>query len=372
MGLEAAHHARRLGLAVRVYERAPHAAGHVRAWGHVRLFTPWTLLLGPFSCAALTREPAHDACPTGAEFAHEYLDPVARALGDVMRVSTEVVAIGRDGVLKSDFTRAGAPFRLLLRDAHGREWTENADAVIDASGVYSTPRWAGDGGIPAPGECALGARVTYAIPDVLGADRALFAGARTLLVGAGASAATTASALSALGNTHIVWVTRAPREALYAPDASDPLPERVALYARARAIARDTEHIGSARVQRFESDERSVRAVIATPEGERVVDVDRVVVHAGFGPDNSIYRELQVHECYASRGPMALSSALLGAAAADCLTTPAFGADLLANPEPNFYILGHKSYGTSPHFLLQTGYAQVADVVPHLAASSAE
>ncbi|TMQ70087.1 MAG: hypothetical protein E6K80_09625 [Candidatus Eisenbacteria bacterium] len=42
--------------------------------------------------------------------------------------------------------------------------------------------------------------------------------------------------------------------------------------------------------------------------------------------------------------------------------------DALANPEPDFYILGHKSYGRSPHFLLQTGYRQVAEVIEALAA----
>ena len=88
-----------------------------------------------------------------------------------------------------------------------------------------------------------------------------------------------------------------------------------------------------------------------------------MIVNTGFGPDDSLYRELQVHECYASRGPMKLSAALQGANAADCLTTPAFGADLLANPEPDFYILGHKSYGRNPNFLLETGFKQVADVM---------
>jgi hypothetical protein len=91
------------------------------------------------------------------------------------------------------------------------------------------------------------------------------------------------------------------------------------------------------------------------------------MVATGFGPDNSIYRELQVHECYASRGPMKLATALLGAGAGDCLTTPAFGVDALENPEPNFWILGHKSYGRNTNFLLETGYGQVRDVVARMA-----
>ena len=82
---------------------------------------------------------------------------------------------------------------------------------------------------------------------------------------------------------------------------------------------------------------------------------------------NTIYKELQVHECYATRGTMKLSAALLDAGAADCLTVPAFGADVLRNPEPGFYILGHKSYGRNPGFLLETGFKQVAEVLATLA-----
>ena len=64
-------------------------------------------------------------------------------------------------------------------------------------------------------------------------------------------------------------------------------------------------------------------------------------LHAG----QRLYRELQVHECYASLGPMDLAAALLKHAGGDCLSIPGQGAATLRNPEPNFYILGAKSYG---------------------------
>ena len=128
-------------------------------------------------------------------------------------------------------------------------------------------------------------------------------------------------------------------------------------------------HVGGARVEGFEFNSATHRYRVTLMVGDqpRVEEVERVIVNNGFGPDDSLYRELQVHECYASRGPMKLSAALMGANAADCLTTPAFGDDLLANPEPNFYIVGHKSYGRNPNFLLETGFRQAADVVARLA-----
>ena len=41
----------------------------------------------------------------------------------------------------------------------------------------------------------------------------------------------------------------------------------------------------------------------------------------------------------------------------------------LRNPEPDFFILGAKSYARYNNFLLQTGYAQAAEVLPLLAHS---
>jgi hypothetical protein len=49
-----------------------------------------------------------------------------------------------------------------------------------------------------------------------------------------------------------------------------------------------------------------------------------------------------------------------------CGTVPPHGVDELQQPEPNFYIVGMKSYGRAPTFLLMTGYEQVRSVVAAL------
>jgi NADPH-dependent 2,4-dienoyl-CoA reductase/sulfur reductase-like enzyme len=46
-GLEAALAAAEAGLPFTLYEAAPEAAGNVRVWGHVRLFTPWEMNVSP-------------------------------------------------------------------------------------------------------------------------------------------------------------------------------------------------------------------------------------------------------------------------------------------------------------------------------------
>jgi hypothetical protein len=84
--------------------------------------------------------------------------------------------------------------------------------------------------------------------------------------------------------------------------------------------------------------------------------------------DHALYRQLQVHECYATCGPMKLSAAILGAqAGGDCLAQTTHGVETLTNPEPNFFLLGSKSYGRHNTFLLRVGYDQVEEVFTLLA-----
>ena len=64
-----------------------------------------------------------------------------------------------------------------------------ASAVIDATGTWSQPNPLGASGLPAQGEHALRDRITYGMPDVLGAERQRYAGRRVLVAGAGHSAA---------------------------------------------------------------------------------------------------------------------------------------------------------------------------------------
>jgi thioredoxin reductase len=385
VGLEAAVAALDRGLDVHLFEQGE-VASHPLAWGHVRMFTPWRMNLGPASVAHLVASgwtaPDPDAFPTGLELAEKYLAPLAALpeLKERVHAFAQVVHISRRGALKGDSPAAARdehPFRLLVRDVGGRENFLHAFALVDASGVYANPNWAGTGGIPARSELYLRPQLSYHPDDVLGLARATYAGRRTLVLGGGASAATTVVNLAQLAGevpgTAVVWATRQPAAALLAPIADDPLPERRALYARARALATGPDpavvHVGGAEVEGFEfnSATHRYRVTLMLDEQPRVEEVDQVVVNTGFGPDNSLYRELQVHECYSSRGPMKLSAALLDAGAGDCLTTPAFGVDALVSPEPGFFILGHKSYGRNPNFLLETGYRQVADVLTHLA-----
>ncbi|MGI8411774.1 MAG: FAD-dependent oxidoreductase [Solirubrobacteraceae bacterium] len=376
IGLEAALAAREHGWSAVVYEQAPSVAGNVRAWGTVRLFTPWDWNVSPRMRRLLAgRAPSGEALPTGHELADELLDPVAAALD--VRTGVCVLGVAREGLLKHEeigSSRRGArPFRLHLRDGDGREHLTAADAVIDATGTYGSPNRLGDGGIDALGERALDGRIVRAIPDAQ-----TLGGREVLLTGAGHSAQTAARDLAAVAarslGSRVTWAVRS-REPTWGAVADDPLPERAALARTSRALADGASagvqlRTGCTVVALAERDGRIVVTLAGGGGGgggggareERELVVDDVLALNGGSPDASLYRQLQVHECYATGAPMKLAAALLGEGGGDCLTQTAHGPETLRNPEPGFFILGAKSYGRNPTFLMRIGWQQVDDV----------
>ncbi len=237
---------------------------------------------------------------------------------------------------------------------------------MDCTGTYETPNAAGDGGIPAPGEEELGERIVRRLPDLVG-DWDAWRDQTVLLLGAGWSAQTAARDFTPLlpsaPSTRVIWAVRHA-----SPDwgevADDPLPERQALADAAKRIARGevpgiSVKLGAA-VDRFKPDGDRIRVRLSGVDEE--VLVDRVLALTGFVPDASLYRQLQVHECYATTAPMALAAQLLAGSAENCLEPPSYGITALRSPEPNFFILGAKSYGRNSEFLMRTGYDQVAEV----------
>jgi thioredoxin reductase len=382
VGLEAALAAAERGWEFTVYEAAETPGANVRDWGHVRLFTPWDMNVSERARRALPAAPSGPELPTGAELAERLLDPLAAlpALAPRVRLGTRVDAVAREGLLKHEAIaspeRGARRFRLLLSDGAGRESVEHADAVVDCTGTYGNPNALGDGGIPAPGERALSRRIERKLPRLEG-EGGQWAGATILLTGAGHSAQTAARALAELARdahgTRVIWAIRSPEPTWGAVDG-DPLPERARLTRAARELLGGASGAIDARLGYVTEAlaPRDGRIAVTLRNGlAEEVTVDRVLALNGGVGDYSIYRQLQVHECYATSAPMKLSAALLGAAAGDCLAQESHGPETLTNPEPGFFILGAKSYGRNSQFLMRIGWAQVDDVMGLLAARGA-
>lgn len=389
-GLDAALEAAARGWRFTLYEAATEPGGNVRSWGHVRLFSPWSMNASPRMRRALGNggggTPDGDECPTGRELAETVLDRVAAlpAVAPRLRLGTRVLAVGREGLLKNEEIsspeRAARRFRLLVRDPSGRETVEHADAVLDCTGSLATPNALGDGGIPAPGEAAAEARIVRRLPDVA-AEANDWAGRTTLLVGGGHSAWTAARDLARLAGEHpgtkVIWALRCRAIEWRVPD--DPLPARDRLAEEAEALARGASPAVETRlgvaVECLEAAGGGVRVTLRGADGGlETVTADRVLALTGSVGDHLLYRQLQIHECYASGAPMKLAAALLGAGPSsgtggDCTTQTGHGAETLVNPEPRFFILGAKSYGRNSAYLMRVGWEQVDDAFGLLAES---
>ncbi len=386
-GLEAAARAARAGVRTVLFD-AGAVAAHVDAWGWVRLFSPFELNAGPAGLALLrgqgVRLPAPDALLTGSEFRERYLLPLAAAVRQrvELREAARVLDVARAARLKGEALGSAArgeqPFRLLVEE-DGTERDVLARAVLDCSGTYGRPGWAGPGGAPARGERGTRSEIEYHLPDPLGGQRERYAGRRTLLLGAGHSASTTAIALATLARsvpgTRFTWATRDASDVPLRPIEDDPLPERAELTRRANAVASEpppgSEWRSEARLLAVEGTAHEGLDVELEIAGTVWRDhFDRIVANVGYEPDDGLYRQLQIHVCYASLGPMGVAAALLaahGTEPSDCLLAEdALGPETLRNPEPGFFILGAKSFGKNSAFLMRTGYEQVADAFPSL------
>jgi thioredoxin reductase len=382
IGLEAALYARFLGYDVDIYDRG-RVCEHIRRWAHVRMFSPFGLNASPLGIAALVaqeptwRAPAADALLTGGEFLEQYLLPLAASdlIEDYLHLETEVLAVAKTEALKGELfqqeERGDEDFRLLLRDKAGVERYAEADVVIDATGVFGQPNSLGAGGLPALGERELASEMERGLPDVHGTDRVRFAEKHVAVIGDGFSAATNVIALTELAKryrqTRITWITRysGHGEGPMRRIANDPLAERDRVAITANALANSDqvtwlpERVVSS-VNR--SNDGGAWTLQLAGSAVQELSVDQVIANVGCHPDNAIYRELQIDECPATGGPARLSSVLTAQGAVDCLSVTAGGPEALLTSEPNFYVLGAKSYGRRSNFLLLNGIRQVRDL----------
>jgi len=178
VGLAAAAHVLERGMTPIVLEAGPEAGHSVRQWQHVQLFSPWEYNVDKAAARLLAptgwNSPDPHAYPTGAELLEQYLDPLATKtpLKEHVLTSSKVTGVSRQGFdrLKSK-GREHAPFELRYQntqypDGLG-ERVVRADAVIDASGTWSTPNPAGANGLGAIGEKEGVEKIAYGMPDVL-------------------------------------------------------------------------------------------------------------------------------------------------------------------------------------------------------------
>jgi hypothetical protein len=94
--------------------------------------------------------------------------------------------------------------------------------------------------------------------------------------------------------------------------------------------------------------------------------VDEIVAATGFRPDWRILSELRLDLDPAVQSPRALAP-LIDPNVHSCGTVRPHGAEELKQPDGNLFVIGMKSYGRAPTFLMLTGYEQARSVVAAVA-----
>ncbi|MDA2809977.1 NAD(P)-binding domain-containing protein [Nocardiopsis sp. RSe5-2] len=377
VGLAAAAELADRDVPVVVLEKGGRAGAAVAEWGGVRLFSTWRDLVAPAAEKLLAgtgwTRPDDGAYPTGADWVRDYLEPLAAALGERVRLGAEVVGVsrrGRDRVVDAD--RGEQPFTVRVRTADGREERILARAVVDASGTWASPGPLGADGLPALGEAAVADRLSYRVPD-LGdpAVRSRYAGRRTAVVGSGHSALTALVALAGAAErgpgTHAVWVLRrgGVGDAFGGGDA-DQLAARGALGERARQAVESGHITVVTGFRTAEVRNSGGRVVLVDEDGRELDPVDEAVVLTGFRPDLSFLSEVRLGLDATLQAPAALAP-LIDPNMHSCGTVYPHGAEELSHPEPGFYLAGMKSYGRAPTFLALTGFEQVRSIAAAIA-----
>ncbi|WP_157156703.1 NAD(P)-binding domain-containing protein [Diaminobutyricimonas sp. LJ205] len=362
-----------------IYEAGDTVAASMELWAHIRLFSPWELLVDKAAARLLEtagwQAPPATALPTAREVIDGYLAPLA-ALPEIasrVRFGVEVVAVSREGMDRTRTAgRAEAPFvlRTVHRDGHVADIT--ARAVIDASGTYRTANSLGSSGLDPLGAREVADLVSHALPDVLGAERARFAGKRVLVVGAGHSAANTLLSLAALSGesagTTVFWGIRNENAVRVFGSADDELTARASLGSAVHGLVErgDIRLVDRFEIVALERRGNGVRVTGNRAGGVETIDVDVVVNATGFRPELGMLREIRLDLDEVVEAPRGIAP-LIDPNVHSCGTVEPHGFRELQQPEPKFFIAGMKSYGRAPTFLLATGYEQVRSIAAWLA-----
>ena len=381
VGLAAAARLVERGLPFVVLEAGAEVGANLLDYGHVRLFSPWRYNVDHAMAKLLQahgwQAPAASELPLAREVVERVLRPFAAlpAIAPSLRLGMRVVSVSREGFDKvKSAGREQAPFRIRAV-SDGKPVEMLARAVIDATGTWGTPNPLGANGLHAEGERAAAEQIFYGIPDVLGVHRARYEGKRTLVVGAGHSAANALLSLAEMARTSIgsklVWAVRSPvLTRVFGGGEADALPARGQLGASLESL-RDSgalEFVAGLRITELRREGGRLTVLGLDPQRRdvRLEGIDEIVCATGQRPDLGLTSELRLR-----LDPLLESSEALGPLIDpnlhSCGTVRPHGHRELAHPEPGLYTLGVKSYGRAPTFLMTTGFEQARSVVAALA-----
>ena len=374
VGLAAAAHLSLAGEAFILLEKGSEVAENIKSWQHVRLFSPWQYNVDKAAKQLLLKSgwtmPEESILPTGQEIRAMYLQPLANLseIKPFISFNTTVVGISKKNRDKmKSASRDSAPF-VLYTEQNGKTERIFANAVIDATGTWATPNPVHAENVWTSAEQKLADKIFYGIPNVESLnDR--YKGKRVAVIGGGHSAINTILELEKLEDVEIIWVLRKKRvEEAYGGKEKDALAARGELGSRIHTLVNEGKIKVFTPFYIEELTQTSGGIIIKGdgPTGEHQLPaVDEIIANTGSRPDFSFLKEIRLSIDSTVESVEALAP-LIDPNEHSCGTVRPHGELELRHPESGFYIVGMKSYGRAPTFLMATGYEQVRSIVAYL------
>jgi len=377
VGLAAAAHLVEQNQSFILLEAGNEVAHNIRTWGHVTLFSPWRYNINKAAKALLEeadwQEPNLETLPTGHELIDLYLKPLAEIaqIKPFIQLNSKVVGVSRqlNDKMKSK-NRLNQSYKVYI-EAENDTHVIEAKAVIDATGTWGNPNPANSTGVWLQTEKVLAEHIEYGIPDIK-MNTTRYANKKIAVIGGGHSAINTLLSLAELQkespSTKLVWIMRKKSaEEVYGGEEKDALKARGALGIRIHELvdAGKIEVITPFYISMVKKDGKI--NIVGTLNGEQKVltGFDELIVNAGNRPDFAINSELRLSIDNVTESVQALAP-LIDPNEHSCGTVRAHGEEILRQPEKDFYIVGAKSYGRAPTFLMATGYEQVRSIIAYL------
>jgi thioredoxin reductase len=379
VGLAAAAHLASRGESFFLLEAGNQVGANIATWGHVRLFSPWRYNMDKAALTLLEKhhwqQPNPEVLPTGKEVVDQYLKPLSNLpeMKPFLHLNTRVLSISKKDTDKmKTANRENVPF-IIYTEKDGVYKTFEARAVLDSSGTWGNPNSSNSSGIWLKEEKSLKEKIFYGIPDILGNKKDRYANKRVAVVGGGHSAVNALLDLAKLKESFlemdILWIMRRQRvEDAYGGEEKDALAARGALGSRIHQLvdAKRVSVVTPFRIQFVKQSSNKMEIIGTRNQKETTLSaVDEMIVNTGSRPDLTIVNELRTSIDSATES-VELLAPLIDPNIHSCGTVRPHGEKELRHSEKNFYIVGAKSYGRAPTFLMATGYEQVRSVVAHL------
>lgn len=379
VGLAAAAHLTLKNIPFILFEAGQSVGQNMLSWSHVRVFSPWNYNIDKVAKELLEQTnwiaPDEEGLPTGKELVENYFSPLANLpqIKPNIHLNSKVLSIGRKGLDKmKTWSREDKPFSIKVEVDGSINYYE-AKGVIDATGTWNQPNPLGSGGLYAEGEQKLKNHIFYGIPNVKADHLERYKNKNIVVVGGGHSAINALLELADVQKeypkTKLNWILRKDNmDKVYGGKQDDALEARGALGIRIEQLvnrkilnvytpfhilklAKDANGI------KIEGDLNGITEVIT--------NVDEIISNTGSRPNLDMIREVRVDLDSSLESVFDLAD-LIDPNIHSCGSVRPHGEKELRHPEKDFYIVGSKSYGRAPTFLMATGYEQVRSIVAYL------